>query len=69
MTIALGKTNLTLSSGCVGGSTTSVTQAASPTKMTYSAATSGTSWVVPASVTSITVKAWGGGGGGGGGGD
>ena len=69
MTISLGKTNLTISSGTVGGSTTSVTQAASPTKVVYPSVNSGTSWVVPASVTSITVKAWGGGGGGGGGGD
>ena len=43
MTIALGKTNITLSSGSVGGSTTSVTQAANPTKVTYSSATTGTS--------------------------
>ena len=36
-------------------------------KMTYNTATTNTSWTVPAGVTSITVKAWGGGGGGGGG--
>ena len=69
MTIALGSSNITLSSGSKGGSTTSVTQAANPTKATYSTATSGTSWVVPTGVTSITVKAWGGGAGGGGGSD
>ena len=33
-------------------------------KTTFSSATSGTNWTVPAGVTSITVKAWGGGGGG-----
>jgi LPXTG-motif cell wall-anchored protein len=33
------------------------------------AATSGTSWTVPAGVSAITFRAWGGGGGGGGGGD
>jgi hypothetical protein len=35
-------------------------------KVTYSNATTGTSFVVPTGVTSITVKSWGGGGGGGG---
>jgi hypothetical protein len=68
MTMALGMSNISLSSGSMGGSTTSVTQAATPTKSTYTSATAGTSWVVPTGVTSITVKAWGGGGGGGGGG-
>ena len=37
-------------------------------KTSFNLATSGTNWTVPAGVTSITVKAWGGGGGGGGGG-
>ena len=69
MNLSLGKTNITLSSGTVGGTTTSVTQAASPTKVVYPSVNSGTSWAVPSSVTSITVKAWGAGGGGGGGGD
>ena len=36
-------------------------------KTSFSSATSGTNWIVPAGVTSITVKAWGGGGAGGGG--
>ena len=38
-----------------------------PEKVIYNTGTSGTSWVVPTGITSITVKAWGGGGGGGGG--
>ena len=41
MTMALGLSNISLSSGCVGGSTTSVTQAANPTKAIYSSATTG----------------------------
>jgi hypothetical protein len=68
MTIALGSSNFTLSSGTIGGSTTNVTHTASANKATYSTATSNTPWVVPTGVTSITVKAWGAGGGGGGGG-
>ena len=68
MTIALGSSNITLSSGSIGGSTTNVTQApGSGTKVIY-ATSGGSSWVVPTGVTSITVKAWGAGGGGGGGG-
>jgi hypothetical protein len=35
---------------------------------TYATATAGTSWVVPAGVTQVTIKAWGSGGGAGGGG-
>ena len=69
MTLSLGKANITISSGTVGGTTTSVTQAASPTKVVFPSVNSGSSWAVPSSVTSITVKAWGAGGGGGGGGD
>ena len=67
MTIALSFSNFTLSSGAVGGSTTNATHTAGGIKVTYSAATSGTSWTVPSGVTGITVKSWGAGGGGGGG--
>ena len=68
MMIALGASNVTLSSGAVGGSTTNVTHTVIGNKVApYTTATSGTSWTVPSGVTSITVKAWGAGGGGGGG--